>query len=415
MAERREILEMWRNRRDDAAILATLVHIEGSSYRRPGARMYIQAAGHAGSISGGCLESEVARKAAWIARAGAAVQRYSTLYDESAPEEVREVPYGLGCGGVLHLLLESVALPEAQAMLQALQEAQGGSAFVSATLLPHSATANPNIARVILRQPSPEDDQTESGRFFVSENTSAATRSALLSLAAAATYPETLSVTLDGELRSVYVEPVLPPQRLVVFGAGHDAKPLVEMAHLLGWRVAMADGRAWMAQPARFPQAEQVLALTGEADNLAALRLTQDDAVAILTHSFDQDRVLLRRLLPIDLRYLGLLGARHRSQLLLKEAAPELGWTYEECLRRVHAPIGLDLGGDSPQAVALTIVAEIQAVLHRKSVASRSVSISDWSQLPSQPYVPGQCALDLPPAESDFHVPPPLNAEPSVR
>ncbi len=151
------------------------------------------------------------------------------------------------------------------------------------------------------------------------------------------------------------MESILPPQRLVILGAGEDARPLARMAHLLGWRVAVADGRAWLAQAARFPEAGQVLALSDNAGNLEQLRLTPQDAVAVLTHSFEQDRNLLRKLLPLELRYLGLLGARHRSQLLLTEAAQHLGWTPEECLRRVHAPIGLDLGGDSPEAVALAI------------------------------------------------------------
>lgn len=414
MAERREILEMWRRGQDASAVLATLVRVEGSSYRRPGARMYIQPTGYAGSISGGCLEGEVARKAAWIARHGAAVERYSTLYDEAAPADSREIPYGLGCGGVLDLLLEPIALPETQAMLLALEAAERGAIFVSATLLPSGSVANQKLVRAILRKRSSKDTPDSSTPFFVSENLDAAIQSALVTLAANATATETVSITLDGASRSVYVEEILPPQRLVVFGAGQDATPLVAMAHLLGWRVAVADGRAWMAQPARFPQAEQVLALGEDAANLADLGLTSDDAVAILTHSFDQDRSLLRRLLPMELRYVGLLGARNRSQLLLKEVAQQLGWTPEECLRRVHAPIGLDLGGDSPQSVALTIMAEIQAVLHRKAIASRSMSEIELRMAPSQPYVPTQCPLDRSPAELDPHPLQAIYAEPSA-
>lgn len=395
MAERKEILEMWRRNPDASAVLATLIRIEGSSYRRPGARMYIQRSGYAGSISGGCLEGEVARKAGWLARNGAAIERYSTLYDEGAPPESRDIPYGLGCGGVLDLLLEPTALPETQAMLSALADAEQGAAFGSATLLPLDSSSKPHLVRAILRR----DSAVGTTPFFISNNLDASTHSLLVQLAAGARQAGTVSVTLNREDRSVYVEQILPPQRLVVFGAGHDASPLVHMAHLLGWRTAVADGRAWLAQPARFPQSEQVLVLDHDAGNLTDLRLTPNDAVAILTHSFDQDRSLLPRLLPLGLRYVGLLGARNRSQLLLKEVAAELAWSPEECLRRVHAPIGLNLGGDSPQAVALTIIAEIQSVLHGKSIGARGMSEQDLHVAPQQPYVPTQCPLDYPPED----------------
>jgi xanthine/CO dehydrogenase XdhC/CoxF family maturation factor len=128
--------------------------------------------------------------------------------------------------------------------------------------------------------------------------------------------------------------------------------------------------------------------------NLSDLRLTSQDAVAILTHSFEQDKNLLRQLLPLDLRYLGLLGAQRRSQLLLTEAAQHLGWLPEKCLCRIHSPIGLNLGGDSPEAVALTIVAEIQSVLHQKNAVSRGMSETTLHIIPTMPYIPVQCALE---------------------
>jgi xanthine dehydrogenase accessory factor len=170
----------------------------------------------------------------------------------------------------------------------------------------------------------------------------------------------------------------------------------VRMAHLLGWRVTVADGRAWLAQAARFPEAEQVLALSDNGSNFEQLHLSDRDAVALLTHSFEQDRNLLGKLLPLELSYLGLLGARHRSRLLLTEAASQLGWSPEEALQRVHAPIGLDLGGDSPEAVALAILAEVQAALHQKTAISRGMSTEDFLAAPERPYIPAQCPVDPP-------------------
>ena len=101
MVDRRRIVRQWRQ--GAARVLVTLVRVEGSSYRRPGAHLLIGVDGgeYAGSISGGCLEAEVVRKAAWMVREGAVVERYSTLFDDTA-----EIPFGLGCGGVVDLLLE---------------------------------------------------------------------------------------------------------------------------------------------------------------------------------------------------------------------------------------------------------------------------------------------------------------------
>ena len=390
MVERSAIVEQWRNRQDDTAVLATLVRVEGSSYRRPGARMYIHSTGSVGAISGGCLEGEVSRKAAWIARSGPAVERYSTLFDEILDEnnllDTREIPYGLGCGGVMDVLLEPAASPETNAMLRALEAAERGENLYAATVLPSAALEGLPFARVILRH-----DKTI---FFASSDLDSEVVSRLASLASAAGEANTVSIALANETREVFLEPVLPPQRLVVFGAGDDARPLVRMANLLGWRVTVADGRAWLAQPSRFPEAERVLTLSENAANFKQLALSDRDAVALLTHSFEQDRNLLSKLLPLDLCYLGLLGARHRSRLLLTEAASRLGWSPEQALHRVHAPIGLDLGGDSPEAVAVAILAEIQAALHQKTAISRSMSTEDFLAVPDRPYIPVQCSLD---------------------
>src|SRR5215469_17315229 len=115
MMEQRRIVELWQ--RGDSSVLVTLVRVEGSSYRRPGARLLLNHSGeYAGTISGGCLESEVIRKAAWMVRDGARVERYSTMFDDTA-----EVPFGMGCGGVVDLLLERADTPECAGLMQAME------------------------------------------------------------------------------------------------------------------------------------------------------------------------------------------------------------------------------------------------------------------------------------------------------
>jgi xanthine/CO dehydrogenase XdhC/CoxF family maturation factor len=326
MRERRRIVEMWR--RGDAAAMVTLVRVEGSSYRRVGARMLIAANGeYAGSISGGCLEAEVVRKAAWMVRGGAVVERFSTLFDDTA-----EIPYGLGCGGTVDLLLEPVGTPEFMAVMEALEACVRGEARRVARQLPEAGGP-------LLRRVCDADGQV----LFESERWG-----------------------LDPvRAREAFEEALLPPQRLVVLGAGDDAQPVVQMAGLLGWRVTVVDGRAQMARRERFPEAEQVSVKS----SMDGVDVGADDAVVVMTHSYEQDREWLRAVLPQGPRYLGLLGARHRSALLVSEAAALLGWSVARVCGRLAAPVGLDLGGDGAEAIALAIIAEIHAACEGKLAA----------------------------------------------
>ena len=127
------------------------------------------------------------------------------------------------------------------------------------------------------------------------------------------------------------MEELWGPQRLFVLGAGDDAKPVVSMAALLGWSVVVADGRGQLARAERFPEAERVVAL-GDG-GVAELGIRAADAVVLMTHSYEQDRAMLAALLPVAPRYLGLLGARHRSSLLVSEAAVMTGLACGGVLR----------------------------------------------------------------------------------
>jgi xanthine/CO dehydrogenase XdhC/CoxF family maturation factor len=122
--------------------------------------------------------------------------------------------------------------------------------------------------------------------------------------------------------------------------------------------VTVADGRAQLIRPDRFPQAAGVIGL-----ETALGEASKADAAVLMTHSYDQDRQILRALLPLDLKYLGILGPRRRAERLAGEIGPTLGLTVEECMARLHSPVGLDLGGHAPAAVALSIAAEVQAIL----------------------------------------------------
>jgi len=363
-AERRQLIETMRG--GGQVVLATLVRTEGSSYRRPGARLLLSPGKvGAGTISGGCLEGDLVQRAEWLTRSGAVLQHYSTAFDDTA-----EIPYGLGCGGELDVLLERCDTAEFAALREALEQSQGGRARRVITWLP--TEARPEMRRAVLA----EDGDV----IFVSASVS------VDELARA-------SGTSDPAAETVFVEDLTPPQRLVICGAGEDARPIALMSRLLGWTVTIADGRRLLARAERFPEADEVQLL----ERPEELRIGCEDAVILMTHSYEQDRALLQAALPARPRYLGLLGARHRSSLLVSEVALELGWTLEETCAGLHAPVGLDLGGDGPEAIALAAVAEIQACLQGRLASSRQLSAADIMESVARggasTYLQAQCAM----------------------
>ena len=352
MIERRRIVEMWQ--RGEATALASLVRVEGSSYRSEGARLLVGADGSsAGSISGGCLEAEIVRKAQWLTRTGATVQRYSTLFDDTA-----EIPYGLGCGGTVHVLLEPADTPEFQALMLAFEASLRGEPLHVTSWLPDGdaplrRVVNDATGRVVFR--------SEQGAPLAEE--------------------------------ASYTEKLTSPQRLFLFGAGEDARPMARLAALLGWSVYVQDGRAQWARPERFPEAQAVVA----SPELGALRPGREDAVILMTHSYEADRDWLQQVLPCAPRYLGLLGSRHRSALLVSEAAAALGWTVAQACEHMFSPVGLDLGGDGAEAIALSAIAEIQACTQGKLPHSRRMTpdtIAEQIQAGgASRYLQAQCAL----------------------
>jgi xanthine/CO dehydrogenase XdhC/CoxF family maturation factor len=167
------------------------------------------------------------------------------------------------------------------------------------------------------------------------------------------------------------------------------------MAALLGWDVIVADGRGQLARAERFPEADRVVVLG--AGGVSGLGIRAADAVVVMTHSYEQDREMLAALLPAGPRYLGVLGARHRSSLLVSEVAAMIGKSVAECCERIYAPVGLDLGGDGPEAIALAVIAEVQAVCMGKMGASRRLSAEDVARHVREGgasrYLQAQCAL----------------------
>jgi len=356
MNELDAILSPWRTEPDavHGGVLATVVHVSGSAYRRPGARMLILADGRRiGTVSGGCLESDVSKKAWWFTDGGKpAVRAYDTSSDDDAVWE-----FGLGCNGVVHVLFERIENPQTQELLRFLDTNRAARrGVVAATVVATSDGARAQIGQRLLLEaggvrggslhatPLETEILTHTSACFLAQ------KSCLVHLADC----------------DVFVEWIGAPVPLVVFGAGHDAVPLVKFAKELGWHVTVADGRANYAQANRFPDADRIVVL-GREDVLAGIEITRESIVVLMTHSYPMDVKLVERILPGKPRYLGLLGPKARSEKLLAEAGQPLHGVD------VHAPVGLDLGSDTPEAIALSIIAEIQA-----SLCGRQGSMLKW-------------------------------------
>ena len=359
------ILPLWRGLEDSGVdyVLATIVAVEGSSYRKPGARMLLAQDGRrGGTVSGGCLEAEVARRAWWLTATSPVVERYSTLDDED------ERPYGSGCGGVVYLLLER--RQTAGPLLAALENAFRARVPIAvATILDGS-----QIGTRILAGPSVCSEAELHGS-TIQNKIDPFNRSeielqdlAVRALETQNTFERTIHV--NGTPTRAFADYLPARSSLWIFSAGDDAKPLVQLAQGLGWFVAVADGRSHLATRERFPTAELVRVLPiGDLPEAAPqhfdIRLT--DAAVVMTHSFEQDSRILASLLALDfpIAYLGVLGPLLRTHELLAEAArllhlPDTQDRVDRWLAQLHAPTGLDLGADTPATIALSILAEIQ-------------------------------------------------------
>ena len=330
MREREQILDLWRQLRADggSGVLVTVVKTMGSSYRRPGARLLILGSGkRAGSISSGCLEDDVVKKARWLTEGGPVVRRYDTTPDgEIGPSGEATGGFGLGCNGIIYLLLQRV---------------NAGDGIDSPLALLEQVYAN-RKAMLIAHVIGPA----------ASAGTRAVSDAALCGSIA------TSMVTTVKSGEEVFYETLTPPVRLLIFGAGDDAVPLTALGRHLGWQVCVFDGRAHYARPEKFPLANEVRVRDSNSP-LHDMRIDSFSVAVVMTHSYSQDLNLVGALVKEPLAYLGVLGPRSRCVRLLSDAGID-----SATIPSLHGPVGLDIGADGPEQVALSIIAEIQATLN---------------------------------------------------
>jgi len=342
------------------AVIATVVKVEGSAYRRPGARMIIMPMGEAtGTVSGGCLESDVSKKAWWLTATGKPSMRSYTTGEDDDELEDAELSFGLGCNGTVHILFERIHPQTPSLVVDVLRavKASGRDAAL-ATVIGSASERHVALGERVAISPSSGVQVQMRERWLATAIAEDLQTVLDVRRSATSTYEGP-----DGPVE-VLLEYIAAPRRLVVFGAGHDAMPLVNMAKVQGWHISVIDARSHFARPQRFPDADDVLALPLEP--LPALAtLVEDAAVVVMTHSLTQDRHWLGQVLQHAPRYIGQLGPRSRTERLLDELPPSLRDT--DAFARLHYPVGLDLGGDAPHSVALSILSEVNAVFNGRA------------------------------------------------
>ncbi|MFB6157601.1 MAG: XdhC family protein [Haloferacaceae archaeon] len=332
---------------DREGVLATVVDVEGSAYRRPGAKMVVTADGEGtGAITAGCLEDEVQRLAREVLAAGEPrVETYDLMDDDE--DDVWGL--GVGCNGVIDVLIEP--LDDAAAYAPAVEANERGDDVAVLTVID-----GPGEGRRAYYHPGRDA--------FEGDGLPDAVREALRDPAADLAdrgRADTVTVgTPDGDA-TVFVDGIEAPPELVVFGSGHDIGPIVEFAKRNDFRVTVCAFRGAVDLDERFPAADRRLSVAAPRVG-EALDLDEDTYAVVASHNFVDDRLAVEALLDSPVPYVGLMGPHERFEEMLEEFRSE-GRTFDQSdLEPLYTPVGLDLGGGSPNRIATSVVAEVIAV-----------------------------------------------------
>jgi len=328
---------------NEPLVLATVIRTGGSTYAKPGAQMLIAADGeYVGLLSGGCLEGDLREHARRVAASGEA---RIVSYDLRSKDD-QLFGLGAGCEGAMDILLTRHGPDEGDwqpldIMQQAHREGHGlRLAFITAT----------NHAGLPLGSSFPADGELPA-------NVRGHSLLSTLHDAAARTSDNCLG-RVDSLGIELFVAAIAPPPRLLLLGGGPDARPVATLAGFLGWRIVVVDHRAHYLSPERFPAGTGLIESRPDAV-ASTLRLEQFAAAVVMSHHLDSDLHYLRALAHSNVPYVGLLGPAARREKLLSDLGADAALLHA----RLRAPVGLDIGGRTPEAIALSIVGEVQAAL----------------------------------------------------
>jgi xanthine dehydrogenase accessory factor len=358
LTETKAIIDSYRQAQDEnvRSALATVVSVEGSAYRRPGVRMLITETGQTtGVLSGGCLEGDVCERAFKVIDSGKAIViKYDTTSDQ-------DIVWGLGvgCKGIVRVLIEPANDGQLDSLVRLLNQCLTTQRRGAVATVVHvdGETGVPLASRAMwYSQGELENYSGGIAEPQVRRDLRDAVHSGLSTL-------RTYQID-DGSIE-VFIEVIEPQLSVVVFGAGDDAIPLVTVARDLGWRTSVIDTRARASSLERFKLADEVILCPPE-DAPNRVTVTSRVAAVLMTHNYLHDLELLKSLVTAKAFYLGCLGPKRRTERLLLELTGGNEVLTAAYLRRLHAPAGLDIGAETPMEIAVSVVAEINAVMKKR-------------------------------------------------
>jgi xanthine dehydrogenase accessory factor len=327
------------------AAVATVVAVEGNAYRRPGAKMLLTGDGTAGSVTAGCLESEVEDIAAAVRKSGQSrVERFDLTDDE-------QWGLGLGCNGVIDLLVE----PLDDRFVPLLDGYRAGGDGLAVTVI---GSDTPEVS-VGERGYAPGGELAAVGNVpdWLCDAVGQRGREALDHGRARTV---TVSAPGGGDCR-VFLDPVLTPPSLYIFGSGIDVRPVTELATRAGFSVTVVPFRGGRATEEAFPRADRVVSASAPRLD-ESLTFDTDTYAVVMSHNAVDDRLALEALLETPVPYIGLMGPEDRFREIVDALGSEGRTLTDAELERVYTPIGLDLGGGEPYQIAVSIVSEVLAV-----------------------------------------------------
>ncbi|MDP4812572.1 MAG: XdhC family protein [Saprospiraceae bacterium] len=363
MKEIREIINAYNKARKNKKrlALATLVHLNGSSYRRPGARMIVDEEGQlTGAISGGCLEGDALRKAVFCIH----TQIPKLVVYDTSDEEDATIGIQLGCSGIIQVLFEPIdendPLNPIELLKKAIHKRQN---TVLVTLYASQIKKGDTVGTSLLLE--------DSGEFHNNSTFQFVPETLLLDIKETLTVKKSSfkSYQHNDNTFNAFLSFISPPISLVIVGAGNDAIPLQSIAETLGWEVTIVDGRHTYAKIERFSSACQIIVSKPE-KVLQQIPIDEKTVFVLMTHNYNYDYAILKALLGKNIPYIGALGPKKKLDNMITDLKAENIFLIEKQKNILYGPVGLELGAETPAEIALSITAEIMSVMNNKKGGS---------------------------------------------
>ena len=363
MKEIREIINAYNKARknEKRLALATLVHLNGSSYRRPGARMIVDEEGQlTGAISGGCLEGDALRKAVFCIH----TQIPKLVVYDTSDEEDATIGIQLGCSGIIQVLFEPIdendPLNPIELLKKAIHKRQN---TVLVTLYAPQIKKGNTVGTSMLLE--------DSGEFHNNSSFQCVPETLMQDIKETLTIKKSSfkSYNLNDHTFNAFLSFISPPISLIIVGAGNDAIPLQSIAETLGWEVTIVDGRHTYAKIERFSSACQIIVSKPE-KVLQQIPIDEKSVFVLMTHNYNYDYAILKALLGKNIPYIGALGPKKKLDNMITDLKAENIFLNERQKNILYGPVGLELGAETPAEIALSITAEIMSVMHNKKGGS---------------------------------------------